>query len=102
MPNETTEEKKKEVVEKITVKNIEEVFASGLHRSIREKLDPESRWLSADQILQILRVAGGNQRRTVHKCLLAMLYRAMREKDAEKVVQFRHKLTAFEDGRLVI
>lgn len=88
--------------ENVAVKDIEEVFASGLHRSIREQLDPESRWLSADQILQILRIAGGNPRRSVHKCILAILYRAHREKDAEKVVQFRHKLTAFEDGRLKI
>ena len=66
-------------VENVDAKEIEEVFASELHRSIREKLDPESKWLSADQILQILRIAGGDRRRSVHKCLLAILYRAMRE-----------------------
>jgi len=84
------------------VEEIEEVFASELHRSIREKLDPESKWLSADQILQILRIAAGDRRRSVHKCILAMLYRAGRKKDAEAVIQFRHKLMAFEDERLVI
>lgn len=80
----------------------EEIFVSELHQSIRNKLDPNSRWLSNDQILQILRIAGGDRRRSVHKCLLAMLYRAMREKQQESIIQIRHKLTAFEDERLAI
>jgi len=86
----------------VKVEEIEEVFASELHRSIREKLDPDSKWLSADNILQILRMTAGNRRRAIHKCILSMLYHALRKKETEAVVQIRHKLTAFEDGRLVI
>ena len=84
------------------VEEIEEVFASELHKSIREKLDPESLWLSADEILQILRISAGDRRRASHKCILAMYYRALRKKDPEAVIKMRHKLMAFEDGRLII
>lgn len=78
------------------------VYRSSLHRAIRTKLDPSSEWLSDDDIQRIQRIAAGNRRRVIHKSLLCMLYKAQRQKDAEAVVAFRHKLMAFEDGRLVI
>jgi len=80
----------------------EEVFVNELHRSIREKLDPDSKWLPTEKILQILRMAGGNRRRSVHKCMLAMLYAALNAGDAEAAVAARHRLTAFEDERLMV
>ena len=78
------------------------VYMSSLHRAIRTKLDPSSEWLSDSDILQIQRVAGGDRRRILHKCLLSMWYKAQRRKDGEAAVAFRHKLMAFEDGRLII
>lgn len=80
----------------------EEIFVSELHQSIREKLDPEAKWLSAEYIKKILRMTFGNRRRAVHKCILAMLYKAHAAKEEDEVVVIRNKLMAFEDERLVI
>ena len=82
--------------------NEEEIFVSELHQSIREKLDPEARWLSAMYIKQILRMTFGDRRRAVHKCILAMLYKASAAEEEEEIVVIRNKLMAFEDERLVI
>ena len=78
------------------------VHMSSLHIAIRTKLDPSSEWLSDDDIMLIQRIAAGDRRRVIHKCLLGMWYKAQRRKDAPAAVAFRHKLMAFEDGRLVI
>ncbi len=78
------------------------VYRSSLHEAIRTKLDPEAIWLSDDDISMVARIACGDRRRTIHKCLLGMWYKAQRLKNKEAAVAFRHKLTAFEDGRLVI
>jgi hypothetical protein len=78
------------------------VYMSSLHTVIRTKLDPSSEWLSDDNIKRIERISAGNRRRVVHKCLLGMLYKAQRGKNAEAAVAFRHKLMAFEAGRLVL
>ena len=78
------------------------VYRSSLHKAIRTKLDPSSEWLSDDNIRLIERVAAGDRRRTIHKCLLGMWYKAQRMKNAQAAVAFRHKLMAFEAGRLVI
>ena len=79
-----------------------EIFVNELHQSIRGKLDPDGKWLPTDQILTILRMAGGDRRRSVHKCLLAMWYNASNAGDAEAAVAARHRITAFEDERLVV
>lgn len=79
-----------------------EIHYSSLHATIRTKLDAESVWLADEDILRILRVSCGDRRRAVQKCLLCMWYKAQREKNRRAVVEFRHRLTAFEDGRLVV
>ena len=79
-----------------------EVFVSELHQSIREKLDPEARWLSAAYIKQILRMTFGDRRRAIHKCILAMLYKAHSANEVDAVVAIRNKLMAFEDERLIV
>ena len=78
------------------------VYMSSLHTAIRTKLDPSSEWLSDDNIRLIERVAAGDRRRIIHKCLVGMWYKAQHEKNSQAAVAFRHKLMAFEDGRLVI
>lgn len=79
-----------------------ETHYSSLHESIRTKLDAESVWISDEDIQLILRVACGDRRRAIQKCLLCMWYKAQHEKNAQAAVEFRHRLTAFEDGRLVL
>lgn len=78
------------------------VYMSSLHTAIRTKLDPSSEWLSDDHIRLIERIAAGDRRRIIHKCLLGMWYKAQRNKNAEAAVAFRHKIMAFEAGRLII
>lgn len=74
----------------------------GMHQEVREKLDPDSLWMTDDEIQRIIRICPTDNRRIVHKCLLSLYYKAQKKRDRAAIGAARLQLSAFEDGRLVV
>jgi hypothetical protein len=68
---------------------------------IRECLDPTNSFITDDEIYHTLLVCGGDIRRTVHKCILSIQAKALRNKDGAVVTWSRDRLRFHEAGLLI-
>jgi hypothetical protein len=69
---------------------------------LREKIDPDNKWYTDDELKKILALSAFQLNMTVSRCFLGIQQRARVQSDGQSIVWARNQLNRFEAGVLVI
>jgi hypothetical protein len=69
---------------------------------LREKIDPDSKWYTDEELKKILALSAFQLNMTVSRCFLGIQQRARVKSDGATVIWARNQLNRFEAGFLVI
>ena len=78
------------------------LLEAGLHRKLRERIDPENVYLSREEIQKIIRMYHGNEDSIIRQCLLGASLKMEEAGKMEEAVRFRKLLFAFEAGTFTL